>query len=1003
MYFRALKLLILWSFFSMPQEVWPATVHPLLTDYTHTAWTELSGAPTGVTKFAQGADGWLWMSTPTGLYRFDGVRFERTDKVYGYPLQSSNIRTLAIAPDGAVWVGYRLGGVSVFRKNGSHTYMEADGLHAVGVTHIEVAPDGSVWVGMRDGLAVLAAHTDRFEYMGSEVGLPSLGVFQVMFARDGTTWIGTNSGAYYRRPGERRFEHAWPRKVLTFLCEAPDGTIWGNDLAHGYYRISTTATSDGQAVRPELKGERMYIDRQGTMWMMHADRLERKPRPFEIDLPNQDLSTLNGISGEMPFTALQDREGNLWFGTVRGIDRLRRNRLRTVPTEVHLDNPALVVGLSGDMWVGDSAGDLWSYDQDGRVKRQSSGLVTASYTAPDGVLWLGGAEGVQRRERDGRLIPIPSPNGVKAMRVHALQQDREGELWASFNTGTGVYKLVRDQWVKSGGLKGIPEVLTTSMTLDGAGRLWMGHLHSQVTVVSGNTVRTLGPDQGLQLGTVLQVYFDGQAIWAGGEDGVALYRQGRFDVLQGERNERFRGVSGIARIPNGDLWLHGAEGLYRIPAAGLGAWMKGKHDAVPFERFDAHDGMQGHASQFRPVPSLRYASDGMLWFATTASIGNINPTQILRNPLAPPVEILGVVADGAGFAVRDTNSLELPKGTRNLQIDFTALSLSIPERMRLRYRLVGFDGGWQEPIERRQAYFTNLGPGKYRFEVIASNEDNVWNTKGASLELNVPPTFVQSVWYKLILMILGCLLLYVAYAVRIRYLKQLMNERLTERERIARALHDTLIQSIQGLILRFHSVGSRLPKGNETRQAIASILDQADALMAQGRSELTGLRAETEDDDVSIGLRTFGESLQRDIGPRFSLGVEGDAREITAEARTAIFYIAREALFNAYRHASPTHVEARLDYGLVMFSLTVRDDGLGVPENIVRSGGKEGHWGIVGMRERAVALNGSVEIQRCNPTGTQVTLTLPSAQVYRRRFPFNPLRMLIALLRRKSR
>lgn len=322
----------------------PAVASPLLADYTHTAWTELDGAPMGVTKFAQGPDGWLWIGTPTGLYRYDGVHFERTDTVYGHVLYSSNIMALTTTRDGAVWVGYRVGGVSVFRKDGTHTYMEEDGLQPAGVMHLEVAPDGAIWAAMRDGLAVLAPGGKRFRYLKGEAGLPERGVFQILFARDGTTWIGTNSGAYFRRPGETRFTHAWPRKALVSLCEAPDGTLWGNDFERGYHRVRTTPTPAAQAAKSELAGVGMRFDRQGTMWMMHTDSLERRVAPRGPGRPDQFLSPVNGISGAMLGAFFQDREGNLWLGTSRGIDRLRRNRLHTVPVARTLEYPALVAG-----------------------------------------------------------------------------------------------------------------------------------------------------------------------------------------------------------------------------------------------------------------------------------------------------------------------------------------------------------------------------------------------------------------------------------------------------------------------------------------------------------------------------------------------------------------------------------------------------------------------------------------------------------------------------------
>ncbi|AKU20986.1 sensor histidine kinase [Massilia sp. NR 4-1] len=986
MIFRAIQVLFLLLLLTGHPGSFAAEPRPLLSDYTHTAWTEVDGAPAGVTKFAQGPDGWLWIATPTGLYRFDGVRFEQTDKVYGYPLGSSNIMGLATAPDGALWVGYRVGGVSVFRKDGAHTYTESGGLRPVGVMHIEAAPDGAIWVAMRDGVAVLAPGGKRFQYLGPESGLPALGVFQILFARDGTIWIGTNTGAYFRRPGENRFSQAWPRKTLVWLREAPDGTIWGNDFERGYYRVHSVPPPARQTLKPELEGIGMYFDRQGTMWMLHADRLERKVAPAASQQAEQSLSTLNGISGPMLGAILQDREGNLWLGTSRGIDRLRPNRLQTLPVARRLEYPALVKGPSGDIWVGDYAGDLWSHGPGQPPRREALGRLTASYTAPDGTLWLGGMEAVQRRDPDGRLTSIRFPDEVKGLRVHALQQDRGGALWVSFSAGKGVYKLLAGEWAKSGGLQGIPDLLTTSMARDSTGNIWMAHPSSRITVIDDGKVSVLGPDQGLQLGTILHLHADNQAMWAGGEGGVALYRNGRFAVLRGEHNERFRGVSGIVRLPGGDLWLHGADGLYHIAAADLDGWLKNGANVVPFERFNAQDGMQGRAPQLRPVPSLMRSRDGVLWYATTGSVGSIDPARILRNPLPPPVEVLGVQSHGTRYAIPQGRALGLPQGTRNMQIDFTALSLSIPERVRLRYRLTGLDQAWQEAAGRRQAYYTNLAPGKYHFEVMASNEDNLWNTQGAALEIDIPPTFAQSGWFKLLLAAASLLLLYGAYTLRIRYLTQRMqerlHERLAERSRIARALHDTLLQSMQSLLISFDAHSRHLKEGTQERKRLDQTLNLAEQLLVEGRDQIMDLRASAGPETLELTLEQFGKGLAAHRPHAFELRVKGKPRQLQPAVHEEIYAIAREALFNASRYADAGRIEVELEYGISAFRLHIRDNGRGLDESVALAGHRPGHWGLPGMRERAKGIGASLEIGSKPEEGTAITVTVPARKAY---------------------
>lgn len=983
---RALKYLFILCLAACLQPVLAKAARPLLIDYTHTAWSELDGAPAGATKFAQGGDGWLWIASPTGLYRFDGVSFERTERVFGHPLESSNLMALAAAPDGALWVGYRTGGVSVFRRDGAHTYAEDDGLQPVGALHIEIAPDGAAWVAMRDGVAVLPAGGKRFQHLGQESGLPTLGVFQILFSRDGTTWIGTNTGAFFRRPGETRFSQAWPRKTLVSLSEAPDGTIWGNDFERGYYRVQVTPPASSQAALPEIEGAMMRFDRRGTMWIGQPDGIERRLDPATPGDAAQRLSTQNNISGPMIGALLEDREGSLWIGTSQGIDRLRLNRLRTVPLDKQLEFPALVSGPSGDMWVGDYAGDLWSFSREGRSKREVQGKLTASYTGQDGVLWLGGMDGVVRLATDGAISMISLPDELKTLRIHAMQQDRDGALWVSISSGKGVYKIVDGKWIKWGGVQGIPDLLTTSMAKDHDGNLWMAHLRSLVTIVSNGKAHTLGPQDGLNLGTVMTLYASGSEMWTGGEKGVALYRNGRFATLIGEHAEGFRGVSGIVRMPGGDLWLHGAEGLYRIPAAAITAWMKDARTPVAFERFDARDGMKGHAPQLRPVPSLKLSRDGILWYATAGSVGTIDPENILRNPIAPPVEVVSVTANGQRYPTPAQSMLRLPEGTHSLQVDFTALSLALPERVRLRYRLAGIDHEWQEAVGRRQAYYTNLAPGKYKFEVSGSNEDGLWSKKGAILEIDIPPTFVESIWFKLLMLLLIAVTLYAAYAIRVHYLTEQMQERmferLAERARIARALHDTLLQSVQSLLISFDAHSRYLKEGSPERNCLNQTLDFAERLLVEGRDQILDLRASASQEHLEQTLGQFGKGLAVYGTHAFEVNVEGTPRQLRQQVHDELYAIAREGLFNASRYAGASRIELAVGYSSDSVNVRIADNGRGLDESVAESGHRPGHWGLVGMRERANCIGAGIAIDSKPGEGTTISVTVPAKKAY---------------------
>jgi streptogramin lyase len=408
-----------------------ATPAALLSDYTHDAWGGLQGAPVDVLKFAQSRDGWLWIATATGLYRYDGVQFERTDSVYGHPLYSSDVLGLMAARDGALWVGYRFGGVTVLRPGGARTYMEADGLPGGAVFHIEAAPDGTVWVAARDGIASLTPGAGRFVRHEGTLGLPANRFFQILFGRDGTQWIAGMDGVFFRRPGARAFSHAWPRMTLMAMAESPDGTLWASDDRNRYYRVSTTPPPGKAPPAPLLNGSGMWFDRDGVMWLAQADAIERKLDLRPARVPAQRLTQASGLSGALPQSFFQDREGNIWIGTSAGLDRLRRNRLTLLPAKVEFDHPGMVRAPDGGVWVGDGINHVRQASAAGLHDTVlESGFETSHWT-PDGVLWIGDGRGLWRRAPDGTVALVAPPDNLRGFDPQAIQQDRQGRLWVS--------------------------------------------------------------------------------------------------------------------------------------------------------------------------------------------------------------------------------------------------------------------------------------------------------------------------------------------------------------------------------------------------------------------------------------------------------------------------------------------------------------------------------------------------------------------------------------------
>jgi two-component sensor histidine kinase len=369
-------------------------------------------------------------------------------------------------------------------------------------------------------------------------------------------------------------------------------------------------------------------------------------------------------------------------------------------------------------------------------------------------------------------------------------------------------------------------------------------------------------------------------------------------------------------------------------------------------------------------------------------VGVIDPSHLPFNKLPPPVHIEQITADRKAYdATPDANGqVRLHPRVRDLEIDYTALSLVAPEKVLFRYKLEGWDRDWQDAGTRRQAFYSNLPPRNYLFRVMACNNSGVWNEAGASLDFSVAPAYYQTNWFRL-LCGAACLgLLWGLYHLRLRQLAREFNmrldERVSERTRIARELHDTLLQNVQGLILKLHAVAKHMPREEPSRQAIEKALDHADRVLAEGRDRVRNLRATAESlSDLSAAFQRVTEETAPSRAATRRMVVEGDVRELHPMILEESYSIGREALINALVHSDGLHVEVEITYDARQFRLRVRDGGRGMDADILKKG-RADHWGLQGMRERAGRIGAQLELWGRPGTGTEVGLTVPAAMAY---------------------
>jgi signal transduction histidine kinase/ligand-binding sensor domain-containing protein len=976
----------------------------LISQLYHTAWSAGDGAPTGVEFLAQTNDGYLWIAGAGGLFRFDGVRFERIESLGGRQLPSSNIVTLFAPRTGGLWVGYRFGGASFIDRGTIANYSERDGLPGGTVARFVQDRSGAVWASTTSGL--MRFNGSAWKNAHEQLRLPSQYVRTLHVARDGTLWLALGQEIMSLRPGQRSFVSAGIQtsdREVDFV-EAPDGTMWLTDERLGvravYVPAETTGSGHAQhewiALRDPAHGSLWgkLIDRDGTLWAASSVGIHRVKnlarllvRENTAHATRDAFSNVDGLTASYASAFLEDREGNIWIGTTGGIDRFRESRLTRVDLARAANGFAIAEGDDGALFVG-----IDSEDGAFAVRPPSSVIalpgpqfITCVYRADDGSVWFGGRtklwhSGGSANGEISTPITIPVDRANANYPVQAIAQDRSGRLWVSV-VRTGLFRYSNGNWTRVG-----EQPLTMATGPDG--RVWLAYPRSRIQVVDPTTdvVVDLSRDAGPALGNIMSVLARDQDTWIGGELGLARFDGHSFHAVNGTAGKQLPSISGIDTSPEGDLWLSSSAGALKIPVEEVQRFSADAHHEVHYDLYDFLDGMPGTPNSIRPLPSIAAGSDGRLWFSTSNGIVWIDPKHVRRNTIAPNVELQSIVVDGRYY--EPAAGLRLQTKPRSVQISYTALSLSIPERVHFRYQLSAGEP-WEDAGPRRTAYFTDLGPGNYRFRVTASNNDGVWNDVGASVDFTIPPTFYQTRWFYALSIFACVAVLGAAYRLRVRgvaaQVRGRLEARLAERERIARDLHDTLLQGMQGLILRFQVVAKNIPSGERARELMEQSLERADKLIEESRDKVKELRPAAHDvADLARTLAVEGKQLAELHASKFRMSIRGTSRDIHPVVREEALLIAREAMANAFRHAEAVVIEAEVAYGETALHILVRDDGRGISESVLHVGSKPDHFGMTGMRERADKLGAALEVRSKARVGTEIELRVPAKIAYRR-------------------
>lgn len=978
--------------------------------YAHTAWKVRDGFSKGsINSIAQTPDGYLWLGTQFGLLRFDGFKNVPWQPPPGQQLPSTHIFSLLAARDGTLWIGTYKGLASW--KNGKLTqYAELDGR---AIFKLLEDHEGTVWAA---GGAVttgrLCAIRNGNAQCYGEDGSLGRAAFSLYEDSKGKLWVGVKEGLWRWSPGPPQF-YPLPGEPngIQGLGEDADGTLlvgWNGGIQRfvdGKTEAYLLAGTAGQ-----LRAKRIFRDRDGGLWIGTQDSGLVHVHQGRTDF----FAASGGLSGDGVSTLFEDREGNIWVATINGLDRFRDFAVATLSVNEGLSNAlvgSVLTTTDGSVWLGTYGGlNRWNNGQL-TIYRERAGRTTTGVTEivgsglPDkgitslfqdsrGRIWVATLSGIGYLEND-RFIPI---SGVHGKDILSIAEDTAGNLWIA-NEQSGLIHLLHGNEVQQipWATLGHKDHASTLATDALHGGLWIGfHLGGVAYFTDGQIRASYTAADGMGGGRVNHLRTDQDGtLWAATEGGLSRLKDAHVATLTGKNGLSCDTVHWSMEDDAHAFWLYTACGLVRIERSELDAWVaaveQGK-DAKPTIRvtvFDSSDGVRNLVGAGHYSPQVAKSADGKLWFLPWDGASVVDPSHLPFNKLPPQVHVEQMIADRKTYdATSDVNGhLRLPPLIRDLQIDYTALSLVAPEKILFRYKLEGHDRDWQDVSNRRQAFYNDLPPGDYRFRVMACNNSGVWNETGTFLDFSITPAYYQTTWFRVSCVAAFLLLLGALYQMRLRQVARQvrgrMEERLEERERIARDLHDTLLQSVQGLILKFHAAAKQIPSDEPAHAALERTLDHADQVLAEGRDRVRNLRATAVSlNDLPAAFKRVAEETPNGGEATFKAVVEGGVRELHPVVLEESFSIGREALVNALTHSDGRNVEVEITYDTRQFRLRVRDDGRGIDSRILEEGGRPDHWGMQGMRERAQKIGAQLKVWSGPETGTEIELIVPGATAY---------------------
>ena len=965
------------------------SLSPLAASYIRTDFTVEDGLPDNVVNAViRPGNGLLWVGTESGLSTFDGQRFKRVDFSFRGVPSIGSVHAFAQASNGDLWVGSDAGLTHVPKK---------------GLNQVDPATDGATFLAL---------------------GRRSDDVVQNLLATaPGTLWVGTNHGLYSLVSG--RVKKLALDGSIDLLSEAADGHLLivsegrflefdGNTLIRhaGIERHLGIGVGDLYTV---------FQDRHGTMWYGTKRGLMR-----EGEHPVPLIQPVEAYMHKV-FRANEDARGNLWISSSGGTFRVNGNQLEALSSP-EVDGRCFYAGPDGDLWMGTNGAGLLHF------KPRLVKMYTKADSLPNntvmtvladhlGSLWLGNNCGGITHLSEGRLKRYSEKDGLTNSCVWTLAEDHVGNLWIGTYNG-GLYKFRGGHFTQITVAQGLVDNVVFAIIVARDDSLWIATPNGLSHLAKGQ-ITNYTKDQGLSSNHILGIHQDeAGTIWVASQGGIDRLTEGGFKHLSSNIFAPGDSVTGFAEDSHGDLyaanslkglgliknnqvflvnddlnvmdevedfdsnlWLSSRNGVIRVALDDLRGSVTGRNSPLNYYRLDREDGLNSTQSSVG-TPNIAITPDQKLWIATVKGLAMVNLKDLPSGAHKPNVFVSEVSVDGKKQS--SGSELTLPAGTHHVELSLAAVDLDSPEKTRIQYRMDGVDLSWLDADLSRTAIYTSIPLGEHEFHVRTTDSAGTWDRLGIVYTVSQQPLFYERRLFQLACGALILLLASIGYLVRVQNVvaqtRIMLEARIAERETIARDLHDSFFQGIQGLLLSFNLGTSRLGKGDPVRALFEENLILSDQVMLEGRKLVLDLRTRgSESSELVADLEAAAAEFTKDNPGRFAVKVTGSSRKLDPAVSEEIYKIGREAISNAFRHAHAKLIEVEFTYGPREVRLNVRDDGKGIPEQVMKDGSVYGHFGLPGMAERAEKVGARFAMFSRAGGGTEIEVRLSSRLAYRSR------------------